>query len=80
MFYTWEMPCTSLFKSGPIAGKSVSHGPTFAGEQWISFMLSMNASEEIRLLADGSESVTNYIRKKSVIRNLCCELVWLEHG
>lgn len=30
------MPSTSLFKSGPIAGKSVSHGPTFAGEQWIS--------------------------------------------
>lgn len=30
------MPSTSLFKSGPIAGKSVFHGPTFAGEQWIS--------------------------------------------
>lgn len=30
------MPSTSLFEDGPIAGKSVSHGPTFAGEQRIS--------------------------------------------
>lgn len=49
-FYRWEVPSTSLFKSGPIAGKSVSHGPTFAGEQWISTgtsafcMSSINAS------------------------------------